>query len=170
MWFTGTRTATWQSHLPCKLSSDPHATHSNPVGIMVHIIGKALLSITATLPIASCTGFCTPLEHLVGHEHPLVSVPANVGARVMSVVGIPIAIAAMPVTAHPALIGDCSLAPLTPIFVVAQTGAIALGGVPWLFIDLPVRLFWADRPQPPRPASGAGSPGSDTAAAATSGG
>lgn len=132
---------------------------------MVHIIGKALLAITATLPFASCSGFYTPLEHLVGHEHPLVSVPANVGDRVMSVVGIPIAIAAMPVTAHPALIGDCSLAPLAPIFVVAQTGAIALGGVPWLIIDLPMRLFCPDRSQPPSPASGAESFFTDTAAA-----
>ena len=134
---------------------------------MISLIGKVLLSITATLPLASCTGFYAPLDHLVEHEHPLIAMPANAGAFAMGLVGIPVAIAATPVTTHPAFAGDCGLAPLAPMFAVAQTGAIALGGVPWLIIDLPARLWCPDRAQASNPASGAGSSVTDTAPAPT---
>lgn len=102
---------------------------------MTRVSAKSVCVLGALLTLPCCAGFYDPLEELTGHEQSLVSAPANVGAFAMGVVGVPIAVLALPITVPVAVANDANLAPLAPVFVVAQVGAIALGGLPWLLLD-----------------------------------
>lgn len=79
-----------------------------------------------------------PLESLTGHASPLVSVPANVGAFAGGLAGIPVALAAVPITwplsAAIGEDGDANLLPLAPMLFVSQVGAVAMGGLPRLVV------------------------------------
>ena len=87
------------------------------------------------MAMASCQSFYDPIDGLCGHENPTVSVPACIGAWAMGVVGVPIAIAVLPASGIVSAECDANLGPLSPVFAVAQVGAIALGGLPWLLLD-----------------------------------
>ncbi|MGK0520097.1 MAG: hypothetical protein ACJAUC_002802 [Planctomycetota bacterium] len=98
---------------------------------MTKTVGAAAMA----MALAGCQGFYDPIEELVDHEQPLVSVPANVGAFVMGVVGVPVAVVALPISVPISVANDAALGPLAPMFAVAQVGAIVLGGLPWLVLD-----------------------------------
>lgn len=102
---------------------------------MLNRIAKSICVAVAAMTLAGCANFFDPIDELVDHENPLVSGSASVGAAVMGVVGVPVAIVALPVSIPVGMACDASLAPLAPMFAVAQVGAIALGGLPWLLLD-----------------------------------
>lgn len=96
----------------------------------VRFAGPLLSS--ALLGLAGCAGFYEPLEELTGHDNPLVSVPSTIGAVAAGAVGVPIAVLALPVTIPIGVANDANLAPLAPVFAVAQVGSVVVGGLPWL--------------------------------------
>lgn len=98
---------------------------------MTKTVGAAAIAMT----LVGCQGFYDPIEELMDHEQPLVSVPANFGAFVMGVVGVPIAVAVLPISLPVSVANDAVFGPLAPVFAVAQVGAVALGGLPWLVLD-----------------------------------
>jgi hypothetical protein len=99
---------------------------------MKAMLCKATLVVAGSMTLAGCAGFYAPLETLIGHEEPVISWPASVGAFVTGVASVPLAVLALPVTLPVGLANDAPLAPLAPVFAVAQVGAIVLGGLPWL--------------------------------------
>lgn len=96
-------------------------------------LARAFLLTLSCLP--ACSSFYAPLDELTDHDQPLVVIPATVGAVTFGVIGVPIAVAALPISVPVGAANDANLAPLAPVFIVAQVGAMALGGVPWLLLD-----------------------------------
>ncbi|MFT4512834.1 MAG: hypothetical protein ACI89X_001933 [Planctomycetota bacterium] len=94
-------------------------------------IGAAAIAMT----LGGCQSFYVPLEELVGHEQPPVSLPASVGAFVGGVVGVPVAIVVMPISVPISVAHNANLGRLGPVFAVSQVGAIVFGGLPWLLFD-----------------------------------
>lgn len=80
------------------------------------------------LTTASCESFWTPLDVLVEHENPVVAVPAMVGAFAAGTVGVPVAVAALPITLSVAAAVNEPLVPLSPVFALAEVGAVVVGG------------------------------------------
>ena len=103
----------------------------------VRVAMLSLLSLSSFSALSSCTAsqeeaYWAPLKELTSHPHPFIKVPSAIGAFAGGVVGIPVAIASLPLTTVVGAVNDVNLAPLTPVAVVAQLGAILTGGPMWL--------------------------------------
>ncbi|MBI4576460.1 MAG: hypothetical protein HY722_09385 [Planctomycetes bacterium] len=78
-----------------------------------------------------------PLNALVDHDQAVVRWPATAGAVAGGLAGVPATVVLLPVTVPLAAAGGpgdggADLLPLAPLFLCAEAGALAVGGVPWL--------------------------------------